>query len=87
MVTAILEALNTSGQLEGQKRSSVERGAAIRAEAKGEAAYRFRLSRYTSGVVGMLASAVWLFPTMVSAFGSEDASTVLEASILTPMFA
>ena len=87
MVPAILEALNTSGQLEGQKRSSVARGAAIRAEAKGEAAYRFRLSRYTSGVVGMLASAVWLFPTMVSAFGSEDASTVLEASILTPMFA
>ena len=41
----------------------------------------------TAQNVGMIASAVWLFPTMVSAFGSEDASTVLEASILTPMFA
>ena len=87
MVAAILDALNSSGQLEGQKRASIARGAAIRSEAKEEAAYRFRLSRYTSGVVGMLASAVWIFPTMVSAFGSEDASTVLEASILAPMFA
>ena len=87
MVAAILEALNNSGQLEGQKRTSVARGAAIRAEAKEEAAYRFRLSRYTSGVVGMLASAIWMFPTMVNAFGSENASTVLEASILAPMFA
>ena len=35
----------------------------------------------------MLASAVRMSPTMVRAFGSADASTVLEASILTPMFA
>ena len=87
MVAAILEALNSSGQLDARKPSSVAKGDAIRAEAKEEAAYRFRLSRYTSGVVGMLASTIWLFPTMVSAFGGEDASTVLEASILAPMFA
>jgi len=87
MVAAILEALNSPGQLDTPKTSSATRVEAIRAEAKEEAAYRFRLSRYTSGVVGMLASAIWTFPTMVSAFGSQDASTVLEASILAPMFA
>jgi len=87
MVAAILEALNSTGQLDAQKTSSAARTQAIRTEAREEAAYRFRLSRYTSGVVGMIASAIWIFPTMVSAFGSQDASTVLEASILAPMFA
>ena len=86
MVVAILDALNSSGQLDAQTTSSAARVTSIRAEAKEEAAYRFRLSRYTSGVVGMLASAIWIFPTMVNAFGGQDASTVLEASILAPMF-
>jgi len=87
MVAAILDALHSSGQLDTQTTSSAARVASIRAEAKDEAAYRFQLSRYTSGVVGMLASAIWIFPTMVGAFGNQDASTVLEASLLAPMFA
>jgi hypothetical protein len=47
MVAAILEALNSKGQLDAHMPSAVARGDAIRAEAKEEAAYRFRLSRYT----------------------------------------
>ncbi len=47
MVAAILEVLNSKGQLDAHTPSAVARGDAIRAEAKEEAAYRFRLSRYT----------------------------------------
>jgi hypothetical protein len=47
MVAAILEGLNSRGQLDAHTPSAVARGDAIRAEAKEEAAHRFRLSRYT----------------------------------------
>jgi hypothetical protein len=47
MVAAILEALNSRGQLDAHTPPAVARGDAIRAEAKEEAAHRFRLSRYT----------------------------------------
>jgi hypothetical protein len=47
MVAAILEALNSRGQLDAHTPPAVARGDEIRAEAKEEAAHRFRLSRYT----------------------------------------
>ena len=87
MVTAIIEALGQAGQLESRDASPPAQRQALRVEAREEARHRFRLSRVGSGSIAALISGLWMLPTLTAAFGSDNASNALEASIIAPMFA
>ena len=87
MVTAIIEALGQAGQLESRDASPPAQRQALRVEAREEARHRFRLSRVGSGSIAALVSGLWMLPTLTAAFGSDNASNALEASIIAPMFA
>ena len=87
MVTAIIEALGQAGQLESRDASPPAQRQALRVEAREEARHRFRLSRVGSGSIAALVSGLWMLPTLTAAFGSDNASNALEASIIAPIFA
>jgi hypothetical protein len=87
MVSSIIAALGQAGQLQKRDESPAAQRHAIRAEAREEARYRFRLSRLGSGMAAALASALWMLPAVTTAFGSDNVSSALQASIIAPMFA
>ena len=86
MVTAIIDALGQAGQLEPREATVAEQRHAIRVEAREEACYRFRLSRLASGFAASLFSGLWLLPQLTQAFGSENATNALQASLIAPLF-
>ena len=87
MVTAIISALGQAGQLEAREASPPAQRQALRVEAREEARHRFRLSRVGSGSIATLVSGLWMLPSLTAAFGSDNASSAPEASIIAPMFA
>jgi len=87
MVSSIIEALSHAGRLEARDASPAAERQALRLEARDEARHRFRLSRVGSGSVAAVLSMLWALPPLTSAFGSENASQALQASILGPVFA
>jgi hypothetical protein len=59
---------------------------ALRTEAVGEARARYRLSRVGSGTVASVASALWLLPQLVAAFGGDALLAAFQTSLLAPLF-
>lgn len=87
MVSSIIEALGHVGQLATASESITAQRRALRAEAREEARHRFRLSRLGSGSIAALASGLWMLPSLGTAFGNENVSTALEASMIGPLYA
>lgn len=87
MVSAIIDALGSVRGEDAAESVAEARRHAIREEAADEARARYRLSRVGSGSVAGIASALWLLPQLVTAFGSQAAIAALQASILGPLFA
>ena len=87
MVSAIIDALGQAGQFEARGASPTAQRQVLRVEAREEARHRFRLSRIGSGSIATLVSGFWMLPLLTAAFGSDNASDALEASIIAPMFA
>ena len=87
MVSALVEALGQIGASGSREVALEARSRAIRAEAREEAHYRFRLSRIGSGCAAGALSGLWLLPQVVAAWGAGGLATALESSLLAPMFA
>lgn len=87
LVTSIVEALGQVARLEAPRASPVAERQALRAEAREEARYRFRLSRLGSGCLATLASGLWVLPSLATAIGNDNVSNALQASIIAPIFA
>ncbi len=87
MVSAIIDALGQVGQFQTHGASPAAQRQAIRLEARDEARHRFRLSRLGSGFIAMFVSALWVLPTVTSAWGNDNVSAAIEASIVAPLFA
>lgn len=87
LVTSIVAALGQTGHLEARRDSAAAQRQALRTEAREEARYRFRLSRLGSGCAATLASGLWMLPSISTAFGNDNVSSALQASIIAPIFA
>ncbi len=87
MVSAIIDALGRVGQFQPHGASSAAQRQAIRLEARDEACHRFRLSRLGSGFIAAFVSALWVLPTVTAAWGNDNVSAAIEASIVAPLFA
>lgn len=87
MVSAIIDALGQVGQLHLQGASPAAQRQAIRLEARDEACHRFHLSRLGSGFIATFVSALWVLPTVTAAWGNDNVSAAIEASIVAPLFA
>ena len=86
LVGSIMEALGHAGHLDNRPEAALQRRQALRVEARDEARHRFRLSRLGSGGFATVASGLWALPSVAAAFGNENVSTALEASIIAPIF-
>jgi len=87
MVSAIIDALGQVGQLHSHGSSPAAARQALRLEAREEARHRFRLSRLGSGFIAGFVSGVWMLPMVTAAWGNDEVSSAIEASIVAPVFA
>lgn len=87
MVSAIIDALGQVGQFQQNGASPAAQRQTIRLEARDEACHRFRLSRLGSGFIASLVSALWVLPTVTAAWGNDNVTAAIEASIVAPIFA
>ena len=87
MVSAIIDALGQVGQFHPHGASSATQRQALRLEARDEARHRFRLSRLGSGFIATFVSGLWVLPTVTAAWGNDNVSAAIEASIVAPLFA
>jgi hypothetical protein len=87
MVSSIIEALGQAGQLEPHESALAAERQTLRVEAREEARHRFRLTRIGSGSIAAVVSGLWMLPPLTTAFGNDNVSGALEASIIAPLFA
>jgi hypothetical protein len=85
LVSAIVDVLGRHTPESPESSLGLQRQA-LRTEAIGEARARYRLSRVGSGTVASVASALWLLPQLVAAFGGDALLAAFQTSLLAPLF-